>query len=537
MNRLLVLAGTLFALVVALTLIRPPAPSHPQLEFNTPDGLNGQVLLAAQPSATFCRDVGTPIARALEGACPACKVTPLRCLPALSERQQDILGGQSPTGYSVRLPAGVMLLRSADPQLAKGACEAVAAQGLGVCLGEGGRAGLLAPQNLQQQPVMSWVQLAGVAALPFLASLALGLLIVFGMPLHGRWTADYPGSGVQKLHVRLVPRVGGLALMAGAAAPLIWPMWGDDLLMSLSMPFGQGQVSVASVLKVLLLASLPAFVFGLAEDLTRRVGVRERLLATMASALLAWWLTGFLIERLDLGVLDAVMSVAAISLAFTALAVAGVANAMNIIDGVHGLASGVGAFALMALGVLAWMVGDRTMAVVCALLVGATVGFFVLNFPFGRLFLGDGGAYVLGFWIAWISVMLVGRNPDVSPWACLLIVAYPVTEVLYSVKRRLSAKLHPSEPDLGHLHSLVKTRWMPSRFGRFGPDLQNAAVSPGLWLLAVAPMGIAVLGHEMRVVLIAGTVVFVVVYAWLHRRVGEMDFPGGVGATSEPAKP
>ena len=456
MNRLLVLAGTLFALVVALTLIRPPAPSHPQLEFNTPDGLNGQVLLAAQPSATFCRDVGTPIARALEGACPACKVTPLRCLPALSERQQVILGGQSPTGYSVRLPAGVMLLRAADPQLAKGACEAVAAQGLGVCLGEGGRAGLLAPQNLQQQSVMSWVQLAGVAALPFLASLALGLLIVFGMPLHGRWTADYPGSGVQKLHVRLVPRVGGLALMAGAAAPLIWPMWGDDLLMSLSMPFGQGQVSVASVLKVLLLASLPAFVFGLAEDLTRRVGVRERLLATMASALLAWWLTGFLIERLDLGVLDAVMSVAAISLAFTALAVAGVANAMNIIDGVHGLASGVGAFALMALGVLAWMVGDRTMAVVCALLVGATAGFFVFNFPFGRVFLGDGGAYVLGFWIAWISVMLVGRNPDVSPWACLLIVAYP----------RNRGALQRQAPSFGQASSERARPWAPSQSGQ-----------------------------------------------------------------------
>ena len=503
-----------------LAWVRPPAPSHPQLEFKTPDGLTGQVLLAAQPSVTFCRDVGAPISRALKGACPACTVSPLRCLPALSERQQEMFEGQSQSGYLVRLPAGMMLLRSSDPTLAKGACEAVALQGLGACLGEGGAAVERPPLPRKPDlPGLGWAEAAAIAALPFLASLLMGLLIIFGVPMHGRWTADQPGSGVQKLHARAVPRIGGLALAAGAAAPLVWPMWGGDLQMAVSLPFGQGQVSVASVLKVLLLASLPAFVFGLVEDFTRRVGVRERLLATMASALLAWWLTGLLIQRLDLGVVDALMSFSAISLAFTAVAVAGIANAMNIIDGLHGLSSGVGILALAALGVLAWLVGDRTMAVVCATLVGATAGFFVLNYPWGRVFLGDGGAYLLGFWMAWISVMLVARNPDVSPWACLLIVAYPVTEVLYSVKRRLAARLHPSHPDRGHLHSLIKTRWMPAWLGRAGTDWQNAAVAPGLWVLAALPMALALLSHDMRGALVAGLLGFILFYAWLHQRV------------------
>lgn len=538
LNRTLLLSAGLFAFVALLAWVRPPAPSHPQLEFNTPDGLAGQVLLAAQPSITFCRDVGAPISRALKGACPACEVSPLRCLSALSERQQQILAGQSPTGYSVRLPAGVMLLRSTDPVLAKGACEAVALQGLGTCLGEAGTSASGAPQQARPAlPSLGWSQLLSVAVLPFLASLLVGMLIIVAMPLHGRWTADHPGSGVQKLHARVVPRIGGLALAAGAAAPLVWPMWGGDLPMSLSWPFGQGQVSVASVLKVLLLASLPAFVFGLVEDFTRRVGVRERLLATMASALLAWWLTGLLIQRLDLGVVDALVSFTAISLAFTAIAVAGIANAMNIIDGLHGLSSGVGILALAALGMLAWMVGDRTMAVVCALLVGATAGFFVLNFPWGRVFLGDGGAYLLGFWMAWISVMLVARNPDVSPWACLLIVAYPVTEVLYSVKRRLSARLHPSQPDRGHLHSLIKTHWMPMRLGRHGTDWQNAAVAPGLWLLAALPMVLALLSHSVRGVLVVGLVGFVLLYLWLHQRVGAQALCAQTGAGSAPAKP
>jgi len=195
-----------------------------------------------------------------------------------------------------------------------------------------------------------------------------------------------------------------------------------------------------------------------------------------------------------------------------------VANAINIIDGVHGLASGIGILALTALGLLAWMVGDETLAVVAAILAGAAAGFFLLNFPLGRIFLGDGGAYLLGFWVAWMSVMLVARNPDVSPWACLLIVAYPVTEVLYSVKRRLAAKLDPGQPDREHLHSLVKVKWARVRFGKRGPEWQNAAVAPGLWILAGMPMVLALAFHDSRSLMMFALLVFVLSYTWLHRR-------------------
>ena len=80
-----------------------------------------------------------------------------------------------------------------------------------------------------------------------------------------------------------------------------------------------------------------AFALGLAEDLTRSVGVAERLLATMASAVLAWWLTGVSLTQLDTPGLDALVAVLPLSVAFTAFAVGGVANAVNIIDGFHGL--------------------------------------------------------------------------------------------------------------------------------------------------------------------------------------------------------
>ena len=541
----LLLAGGLFAFVVILTLIRPPVPSHPQLEFRTPDGLTGQLILSAQPSVGFCKDVGSPIVRALETACPSCEVTPVRCLSDLSERQEQIFEGKSTDGMSVRLPVGVMLLKSTNPQLAQEACDAVARQGLGQCL-----VPTQTPPGSAESPTLSptgpslrgfeWGAVFAAMGMPMVGSLFVGLIILLTIPLHGRWTVDHPGSGVQKVHTRPAPRIGGLALAFGAAIPLAMTSFGLASTPSpgnAASPFAQAQVSSHLLLEVLLIGGLPAFVFGLVEDVTRRVGVRERLLATMASALLAWGLTGLLVQRLDLGFVDALMGYSALSLAFTAFAVAGVANAVNIIDGSHGLASGVGILGLMVLGLIAWSVGDESVAFAAFALVGATAGFFLLNYPWGRLFLGDGGAYLLGFWMAWISVMIVARNPDVSPWACLLVLAYPVTEVLYSVNRRLRAKLHPGQPDRGHLHSLMRSKWAQHN-PLFGGSQRRALwVAPLLWLLAILPMGVALSRYDQPLELAVALAAFVFVYTLLHRRVSSHGFDGPVPEVTQVSKP
>ncbi|HWJ95547.1 MAG TPA: glycosyl transferase, partial [Telluria sp.] len=112
--------------------------------------------------------------------------------------------------------------------------------------------------------------------------------------------------------------------------------------------------------------------------------------------------------------------------------------------------------------------------------------------PFGRLFLGDGGAYLLGFLTAWLAVMLSYRNPDVSVWAPLLACAYPVFETLFSIVRRLGNGTHPFEPDDRHLHSLIKVGLVLRLFPRLRADLRNALVSPFAWAIAAGPALLAV---------------------------------------------
>ena len=157
---------------------------------------------------------------------------------------------------------------------------------------------------------------------------------------HGKFTLDHT-AGVQKFHRVPTPRVGGIAIMAALAAA--WFV-------------AEGELS--SLLGRLLVAGLPAFCFGLAEDLTKKVSVRTRLFATMGSGVCAWVLTSASIIHTGIPGLDHALSLMAVSVLFTAFAVGGVANAVNIIDGFNGLASGTVAICLIALGMIAYGCGD-----------------------------------------------------------------------------------------------------------------------------------------------------------------------------------
>ncbi|WP_020654748.1 MraY family glycosyltransferase [Massilia niastensis] len=310
--------------------------------------------------------------------------------------------------------------------------------------------------------------------LGFAASLICSLLLVLTTRWHGRYSLDAT-HGVQKFHNTPTPRIGGAAIMIG--------LW----LALCALPQPQQEL-----LLPVLVAALPAFVFGLAEDLTRNVSVRARLLATMASGVVCWSLTDISLQYSGLAPLDAMLSWLPFSVVFTAFAVGGVANAVNIIDGFNGLASGAVLISMGALGLIAMDAGDIHLAQLCFVICAVTAGFFLVNFPFGKLFLGDGGAYLLGFLLAWMSVMLVSRNPSVSAWAPLLACGYPVFETLFTILRRLWCRRHPGEPDSWHLHSLIKVAIAMRYFRALPAPLRNACVSPFLWAVALVPALLAV---------------------------------------------
>ncbi|MFO1278716.1 MAG: glycosyltransferase [Burkholderiaceae bacterium] len=281
----------------------------------------------------------------------------------------------------------------------------------------------------------------------FGAAAAVAWLLVHTRDLHLHLTGDHPESGPQKLHDEPTPRIGGLSVMAGLVAGLV-------ALYVLAPPAPLAALDALQLFR-LGIGFLPLFALGLIEDVSKAVSVRLRMGVSLVAGLLAYFLAGVRIESLGLPVLDALMhSLPLVPLSLTLVAVAGLVHAMNIVDGLNGLLAGI---TLVILGVLAGVsaaFGETGLLLLALTGMAATLGFAVFNFPRGRLFCGDAGAYLIGYLIAVIVILLVLRQKTISPWFALAVVIHPVTETLYSAWRRWRQGFSPTHPDARHMHSL-----------------------------------------------------------------------------------
>ncbi len=329
-------------------------------------------------------------------------------------------------------------------------------------------------------------------------------LVVITQKWHGKHSHDTL-NGPQKFHDQPTPRVGGVAIfLALVVACFVSPN------------------SMSTLLWPMVIASVPAFAAGLTEDLIKTVKPFYRLLATMVSGVAAWWLTGYSLTHLEMSGAYSILVYLPVSVAFTAFAVAGVAHSINMIDGFNGLASGTIMLMFLALGFIAFDAGDTELALLCLTMIIVMAGFFVFNFPFGKIFLGDGGAYLVGFLLAWVAVMLPMRNPQISIWAPLLVCAYPVNEALFTMARRLVGNVSVGAPDSKHLHSLIKIKIVSCYFGHLQTKMRNSLVAPFCWIYAALVSGIAVWQHTNTNILIAAWVISFFLYAILYTRLKSM---------------
>ncbi len=341
----------------------------------------------------------------------------------------------------------------------------------------------------------------------FFCSFVVTLLIIRLKYLHGHFSGDHDLSGPQKFHTELVPRIGGIAIAIGLLA---------GTLMNLqSIPVPAFEIT-------LLLCAIPTFTIGLAEDLTKTVSIRTRLLFTALAAGLAVHYLGAQIPRLDIPGVDYLLSIPLIAIVFTVFAITGLSNAYNIIDGFNGLSSMVGIITLLGLAYVSFLVGDTLITYLSLMMASSTMGFFVWNYPKGFIFLGDGGAYLIGFWIGLLSVLLVARHSEISPWFALLINAYPILETLFTIyRRKIYRGISAGQPDGIHFHTLIYRRIINSTKLKSKNDWvsANAKTAPYLWILSSFTIAPAILWRQSTPILAMTTIVFVIFYIWIYKKV------------------
>ena len=265
---------------------------------------------------------------------------------------------------------------------------------------------------------------------------------------------------IQSAHSGFVPRVGGLAIYISLLGLIPLLSFG---FIPLTVVFDLN----ADLLTWLILSAFPIFAIGLAEDLGYDMSPKVRLLASAVSSLIAIMLFKVWLSNLGIPILDILLMFSPFAIFFTMFATVGVVNAFNLIDGINGLSSYVSISIAISLSIVAFHVGNSQFTIFLALLSAAILGFMTLNFPFGKIFLGDGGAYVLGHLLVWSAILLLNQAKEINAFAILLIFFWPVADTGLAIWRRWRLGNPADRPDRLHFHQLTM-RFLEIRF--FGRD-------------------------------------------------------------------
>lgn len=348
----------------------------------------------------------------------------------------------------------------------------------------------------------------------FLFSCLLAMLIIRYRFIHGHLSADSDFDSPQKFHTVAVPRIGGLAIFLAL-------LLGGIVRLISDLPSG-------ILLLQILACSLPAFLSGLIEDLTKKISPLTRLVACFGSAILAVLILNASVTTVSISWVDPVLAIPLVATLLSCLMISGLTNSFNIIDGFNGLASMVGIMSLVAIAYVAFRNNDYTLVFIAIATTGSVMGFFLWNFPRGLIFLGDGGAYLLGFCIGVLSILLIQRNPEVSPWFACLINIYPIFETLFSIwRKKFIKKMSPGMPDGAHLHMLIYgriARWIdPTQSNALFSS--NARTSPFLWLLSSMAVFPAIIWWQNTRVLEAFTALFCISYIYIYHSIVRFKIP------------
>jgi UDP-N-acetylmuramyl pentapeptide phosphotransferase/UDP-N-acetylglucosamine-1-phosphate transferase len=301
-------------------------------------------------------------------------------------------------------------------------------------------------------------------------------------------------QAVQRIHLNETPRLGGFIFILSLAGYLIFS---DDF---------EG----ITLLKLILFCLIPIVVIGLKEDLFHNVGPIVRLLSLFfVSWLFICNYSGPLANLSHIPFLGRLSLVQGGISLFYIIGMVTIANGMNLVDGVHGLCGLVCLSILSALLFISYKASDIAMLSLIFTLILLLIPFILINYPYGRIFLGDLGAYSLGLIVSMLTIILFGRHQEISPWGAVLILAYPATEVIFSLVRRLKVKGYILKPDTFHLHlKLFKFLQRELRHKKFANALVAPILSP-LWLFS--PLVISWCYHK-PLLIYAGIFFFITIY-------------------------
>ncbi|MDC3080951.1 glycosyltransferase [Paracoccaceae bacterium] len=311
-------------------------------------------------------------------------------------------------------------------------------------------------------------------------SFLISILIILSGRIHIRYSSrGLREFEVQRSHVGSTPRIGGLAILVGCTSA--W--YNSDNFSSYYLGY-------------IILSGIPVLIFGLLDDFHFKVRPIYRLIGASISSIVAILLLKTWLNRVDVWLIDQIFLLSPFAILFTIFATTGVAHSFNVIDGLNGLSLGIALSTSFFLTVIAWITSDVMVVLLSLVFFLSALGLFLLNFPWGKIFLGDGGAYFQGHCLSWIAIILITRNPEITAWAILLIFFWPVVETLFSIYRRVHKKKAASTADREHFHQLVFDKIRKLKIFENSSNFANSFSTLLILPLFIAPNLLAIIFYN-----------------------------------------
>jgi UDP-GlcNAc:undecaprenyl-phosphate GlcNAc-1-phosphate transferase len=283
----------------------------------------------------------------------------------------------------------------------------------------------------------------------YLAAFLSALVVCTALTPGAKWLASRLGAvsepGGRHVNGQNIPRLGGLAISLAWAGPLLVLALTSTRFSPLLSGHGRHLIGIVG-------GGLLLCLVGALDDLKGLRAV-HKLAAQLVVATGAFAL-GFRIEGIFLPFIGT-LEMGAFALPITLLWIVGVTNAVNLIDGLDGLAAGIAFFAALTSFVIAHLSNSPFVALSMVTLMGALVGFLFFNFNPARIFMGDSGSYFLGYLLA-TTALTGGLQQKASTAVSLLVpiiaLGLPIFDTLFSMVRRLLERRSIFSPDRGHIH-------------------------------------------------------------------------------------
>ncbi|MGE7664304.1 glycosyltransferase family 4 protein [Ureibacillus composti] len=237
----------------------------------------------------------------------------------------------------------------------------------------------------------------------------------------------------RKVHSRIMPRLGGLAIYLA-------------FLIGLLILRPESQYTLAIILGATVIV-----ITGVLDDMYE-ISAKAKMLGQLVAAIIIVFFGGIQIEFINLPFNDGQLDFGFLSIPFTIVWIIGITNAVNLIDGLDGLAAGVSTIAFITLAGMAMIMGNGFVIAIAAILACATIGFLFYNFHPAKIFMGDTGALFLGFMIAVLSLLGFKNITVVSFIIPVIMLGVPISDTFFAIVRRYRNKQKWSDPDKSHLH-------------------------------------------------------------------------------------